>query len=124
MYKHQARITQRRLEILKLMAKGYNNKQIARKMGLSLCHTKLQKWRLYCYLGDVHTVIDAIYMGLQMGLISKDILSEPIREEIYGDDIKQTTQVFSNPERERLKLVYLQDKQTSVRYPEKLFRAV
>ena len=85
MYKHQARITQRRLEILKLMAKGYNNKQIARKMGLSLCHTKLQKCRLYCYLGDVHTVIDAIYMGLQMGLISKDILSEPIKEEIYSE---------------------------------------
>ena len=93
MYKHQAKMTQRRLEILKLMAKGYNNKQIARKMRLSLCHTKFQKWRLYCYLGDVHTVIDAVYMGLQMGLISKDILSEPIREEIYGE-FKQSAQIF------------------------------
>ena len=84
MYKHQAKITQRRIKILELIAKGYNNKQIARKMQLTLCHTKLQKWRLYCYLGNVHTVIDAVYMGLQMGLISKDILSESIREEIYG----------------------------------------
>lgn len=124
MYKHKAIMTERRHQILILIAKGYNNKQIAKKMGLTLCHTKLQKWRLYCYLGDVHSAIDAVYMGLQMGLISKEILSEPIREEIYGDDIKQTTQVFSNPERERLKLVYIQDKQTSVRYPEKIFRAV
>ena len=85
MYKHPAKITQRRLEILKLIAKGYNNKQIERKMKLTLCHTKLQKWRLYCYLGNVHTVIDAVYMGLQMGLISKDILSEAIREEIYSE---------------------------------------
>ena len=123
MYKHKARMTDRRLKILILIAKGYNNKQIAKKMDLSLSNTKLQKWRLYCYL-CVNTAIDAVFVGLQMGLLTKDILSEPIREEIYGDDIKQTTQVFSNPERERLKLVYLQDKQTSIRYPEKIFRAL
>lgn len=83
MYKHRATMTERRHEILVLIAKGYNNKQIARKLGLSLCNTKLQKWRLYCYLGEIHNVIDAVYMGLQMGLLNKNDLAEPIREEIY-----------------------------------------
>ena len=83
MYKHQARITGRRHEILILIAKGYNNKQIARKMGLSLANTKRQKWRLYCYLGDIHSAIDAVYMGLQRGLLELKDLSEAIREEIY-----------------------------------------
>ena len=124
MYKHRARMTERRRQILILIAKGYNNNQIARKMGLTLSNTKLQKWRLYCYLGEIHTAIDAVYMGLQMGLISKDILSESIREEIYGDKIKQTTQVFSNAERERYKLVFLQDRQETVRYTKKILRAL
>ncbi len=84
MYKHKATMTGRRHEILVLIAKGYNNKQIARKLGLSLCNTKLQKWRLYCYLGEIHTSIDAVYMGLQMGLLNQDDLAEPIREEIYN----------------------------------------
>ncbi len=83
MYKHKATMTGRRHEILVLIAKGYNNKQIARKLGLTLCNTKLQKWRLYCYLGEIHTAIDAVYMGLQMGLLSQDDLAEPIRDEIY-----------------------------------------
>ena len=107
MYKHKATMTERRRQILILIAKGYNNNQIARKMGLTLSNTKLQKWRLYCYLGEIHTAIDAVYMGLQMGLISKDILSEPMREEIYGDDTKQTAQIFYYPERERYKLMYV-----------------
>ena len=34
MYKHQARMTSRRREILILMAKGYSTKQIAKKMEL------------------------------------------------------------------------------------------
>lgn len=69
MYKHRATMADRRHQILILMAKGYKNKQIARKMGLSLSNTRMQKWRLYCFLGEIHTAIDAIYMGLQMGLI-------------------------------------------------------
>ncbi|MCD8024709.1 MAG: hypothetical protein LUE64_04170 [Candidatus Gastranaerophilales bacterium] len=83
MYRHKAIMTDRRHQILILIAKGYNNKQIAKKMGLTLCNTKLQKWRLYCYLGDIHTSIDAVYMGLQMGLLKDSDLAEPIREEIY-----------------------------------------
>ena len=117
-------MTDRRHQILKLIAKGYNNSQIARKMGLTLSNTKMQKWRLYCYLGEIHTAVDAVFMGIQMGHLKKEDLSEPMREEIYGDDIKQTAQIFSNPERERFKLVYIQDKQETVRYPEKIFRAV
>ena len=86
MYKHKATMTGRRHEILVLIAKGYNNKQIARKLGLTLCNTKLQKWRLYCYLGEIHTAIDAVYMGLQMGLLNKKDVAEPIREEIYDNE--------------------------------------
>ena len=85
---------------------------------------KLQKWRLYCYLGDIHTTVDAVFMGLQMGHLRKEDLSEPMKEEIYGDEITETTQVFSYPERERLKLVYIQDKQETIRHSEKIFRAV
>ena len=51
MYKHRATMTDRRHQILILISKGYNNKQIARKMGLSLANTRLQKWRMYCFLG-------------------------------------------------------------------------
>ncbi len=84
MYKHRAILTPRRSVILLLIAKGYNNRQIARKMGMTLCNTKLQKWRLYCYLGEIHTAIDAVYMGLQMGLIQESDLAEQIREDLYG----------------------------------------
>ena len=125
MYKHRATMTERRRKILFLIAKGYKNKQIARKLGMTLSNTQLQKWRLYCYLGDVHSAVDAVYMGLQMGLISKDILSEPMREEIYGDnDTKQTAQIFYYPERERYKFMYLQSEQEAVWYFKSLFRAI
>jgi len=90
MYKHRATMTDRRYKILKLIAKGYNNKQIARKMGMSLSCLKTQKWRLYCYLGEIHTAIDAVYMGLQMGLLQMSELCEPMREEIlYNENEKQ-----------------------------------
>lgn len=92
MYKHKATMTDRRHKILILIAKGYNNKQIARKMGMTLCNTKFQKWRLYCYLGEIHTSIDAVYIGLQMGLLREDDLAEQIREEIY--DCKVEEQVY------------------------------
>ena len=83
MYKHKARLTPRRREILILIAKGYNNDEIAKAMGLTLTNTKLQKWRLYCYLGDIHTAVDAVYMGLQQGLLDMKDLSEAIREKLY-----------------------------------------
>ena len=65
---HKARLTLRRLEILKLIEQNYNNEQIAKKMNLSLSNTKLQKWRLYCYLG-VHSAKDAVVIGKQKGLL-------------------------------------------------------
>lgn len=81
MYKHKARITQRRLEILKLIGKGFNNEQIATKMKMSLSHTKLQKWRLYCYL-CVHSASDAVIVGIQQGLIFKNDLCKSMKEVI------------------------------------------
>ena len=93
MYKHRATMTDRRHQILILIAKGYKNKQIARKMGLSLSNTRMQKWRLYCFLGEIHTATDAVYMGLQMGLLQKDDLCEAIRDEIY--DCESKKQMYS-----------------------------
>ena len=90
MYKHQARMTERKRQILILIAKGYNNKQIARKMELSLSNTRMQKWRLYCYLDDIHSAIDAVYMGLQRGLLELKDLSEAIREKICDVKIKKS----------------------------------
>ena len=95
MYKHKATMTGRRHAILKLIAKGYNNKQIARKLGESLCSVKIQKWRLYCYLGEIHTAIDAVYMGLQMGLLHESDLAEQIREEIYESNIEKQVYCYS-----------------------------
>ena len=83
MYRHKARLTPRRREILILIAKGYNNDEISKAMDLSIMNTKLQKWRLYCYLGDIHTAVDAVYMGLQQGLLDMKDLSEAIREKLY-----------------------------------------
>ncbi len=93
MYKHRATMTDRRHQILILIAKGYNNRQIARKMGLSLSNTRMQKWRLYCYLGEIHTALDAVFMGLQMGLLKESDLAEQIREDIY--DCKNEKQMYS-----------------------------
>lgn len=81
MHKHKARMTQRRLEILKLIAKGFNNEQIAEEMKISLSNAKLQKWRLYCYL-CVNTAIDAVYVGIQEGMISEDDLCDSMRDVI------------------------------------------
>ena len=80
----KARMTDRRKEILKLIAKGFNNEQIAKAMDLSLSNTKLQKSRLYNYLG-IHTAIDAIYVGLQEYLIYLSDLSEEMKAKIYDN---------------------------------------
>lgn len=95
MYRHKAIMTDRRRQILLLIAKGYNNRQIAKKLGLTLCNTKLQKWRLYCFLGEIHTAIDAVYMGLQMGLLDEKDLAEPIREEIYDTESEKQIYCYS-----------------------------
>ena len=68
---------------------------IARKLGESLCSVKIQKWRLYCYLGEIHTAIDAVYMGLQMGLLRESDLAEQIREEIYESDIEKQVYCYT-----------------------------
>lgn len=81
MHKHKARLTQRRLEILKLIAKGFNNEQIATKLDMSLSNTKLQKWRLYCYL-CVHSAKDAVIIGIQKGLIFENDLCKSMKEVI------------------------------------------
>ena len=86
MYKHRAKMTGRRYDILKLIAKGYKNKQIAKKLKMTISNTTYQKWRLYCYLGDVHTAIDAVYMGLQLGLLQEKDLSEAVRYEIFDNE--------------------------------------
>ena len=93
MHKHQARMTERRRQILKLIAKGYKNERIAKEMGLSLSNTKLQKWRLYCYL-CVNTAIDAVYVGLEQGLLSFKELSKSMKGKIK--DAKTNKQMYDN----------------------------
>ena len=107
MYKHKARMTPRRFKILQLMAKGYTNEKIAKELNLTKSHYNLQRWRLYCYLGEVHKPMDAVRTALQIGLLQDRNLSEKIREEIYGNSVKQTTQIFYYPEREQYKLMYV-----------------
>lgn len=64
-----ARMTERRLQILKLMAKGYKDEQIARVMNISIANLKMQKSRLYNYLG-VHTKKEALSVALEQCLIN------------------------------------------------------
>lgn len=64
----KARLTLRRLTILKLIAKGYTDKQIAKTMNLSDSNFKLQKSRLYCYLG-AHKRKDVIAAAKEIGIL-------------------------------------------------------
>ncbi|MBO6087852.1 response regulator transcription factor [bacterium] len=122
MYKHRATMTDRRYKILKLIAKGYNNKQIARKMKMSLSCLKTQKWRLYCYLGEIHTAIDAVYMGLQMGLLQMSELCEPMREEIlYNENEKQMHRTIKT---ERSNNRNIQTNTKIIPFPAKRVRAI
>ena len=120
MYKHRATMTERRRQILKLITKGYRNKQIARKMNMSLLNTQLQKWRLYCYLGDVHTAIDAVYMGLQMGLLRENDLSEAIREELYDNENEK--QMYCSTKTERSNNRHIQTNAEIIPFPAKRTR--
>ena len=122
MYKHRATMTDRRYKILKFIAKGYNNKQIARKMKMSLSCLKTQKWRLYCYLGEIHTAIDAVYMGLQMGLLQMSELCEPMREEIlYNENEKQMHRTIKT---ERSNNRNIQTNAKIIPFPAKRVRAI
>ena len=122
MYKHRATMTDRRNKILKFIAKGYNNKQIARKMKMSLSCLKTQKWRLYCYLGEIHTAIDAVYMGLQMGLLQMSELCEPMREEIlYNENEKQMHRTIKT---ERSNNRNIQTNTKIIPFPAKRVRAI
>ena len=37
-----------------------------RILGLSISNTRLQKWRLYCYLGDIHNATRALTKDKKM----------------------------------------------------------
>ena len=120
MYKHKATMTGRRYKILKLIAKGYSNKQIARKLQMSLSNTARQKWRLYCFLGDVHNVFDAVYMGLQKSLLKIEDLSEAIREEIYDREIEK--QMHSHNEARKRNHWNIQTDSKTILFPAKRAR--
>ena len=122
MYKHKATMTDRRHQILFLIAKGYNNKQIARKMKMSLSCLKTQKWRLYCYLGEIHTAIDAVYMGLQMGLLQMSELCEPMREEILYNEYEK--QMHRTIKTERSNNRNIQTNTKIIPFPAKRVRAI
>ena len=122
MYKHRATITDRRLKILFLIAKGYKNKQIAKKLKMTLSNTTYQKWRLYCFLGDVHSAIDAVYMGLQRGFLRLEDLSEAIREEIYDNENEK--QMYSSAPTRKRNNRNIQTDTKIVPFPAKRVRAI
>ncbi len=64
------------------MAKGYSDEQIADELDLRKSHYNLQRWRLYCYLGDVHKPLDAVYVALQKGLVTRSELSKSVEDAI------------------------------------------
>lgn len=79
--RQRARMTERRYKILKLIAKGFNNEQIAKEMELSLSNTKMQKWRLYVHL-NVNKKDDAILIGLVKGYLDPKEIKVKNKKEI------------------------------------------
>jgi len=82
MYKHKARMTPRRYKILQLMAQGYTDNEIAKMLDLSKTNYNLQRWRLYCYIGDVHKPIDAVMVALDSGILQNRDLSKSVISKI------------------------------------------
>ena len=58
------------------MAQGYTDDEIAKMLDLSKTNYNLQRWRLYCYIGEVHKPMDAVYVALQNGLLQDWDLSD------------------------------------------------
>jgi len=82
-YRHKAKMTGRRLEILKLMATDLSFQEIAEKIGITITYLYFQNWRLYCYLG-VNNRYDAVFVAIQQGLLTKNQLSRKVKRELYG----------------------------------------
>jgi len=68
-------ITPRELSVLKLIANGLSNKDIASKLGLSLHYVKAHITRIYTKLG-VSSRTQAISTGLKAGLLSVNDLNQ------------------------------------------------
>jgi len=66
---NKARITKRRIQILRLIAQGYSDEKISKILGLHITNVKMQKSRLYSYL-EVHSKKEALYKGQEIGLIN------------------------------------------------------
>lgn len=67
-----ATLTQRQLQVLKLMVAGYRNKQIAGSLGISELTVKMHRKNLLAGLG-VPTSADAIRIGVEAGLTGSEI---------------------------------------------------
>jgi len=64
----KARITSRRIEILKLINEGYDNMQIVHKMNISISNVKLQISRTINHFG-VRTRHEAVEAARKQGYI-------------------------------------------------------
>ena len=64
-------LTLRELQILRLVAKGANNKEIAQKMGLSVRTIKGHLLTLFARL-DARSRTEAVVIGLRTGILTID----------------------------------------------------
>ena len=62
-------ITPKQMEVLSYLAQGYQNKEIAYKMGLSVSTIKLHLAGLYLRL-NVRSLISALIVAQNLGLLS------------------------------------------------------
>ncbi len=71
----KARLTPRRIEILKLIAKGYSDEEIAEKMNMHISNVKLQLSRANNYFGTRNRH-DAVFVAMQKGYINPEDLQD------------------------------------------------
>lgn len=70
---HKLFFTPKQIEVLKLIAKGYSNRRIAKDLSLKETTLKLLTYRLMKYIEDItHKTIDRFYLII----IAQEIISE------------------------------------------------
>ena len=69
--KEEAPLTERELEVLRLMAKGWSNRQIAKQLFISEGTVKNHVTNIYAKLG-VHSRAEAVAWAWQQGLVNPD----------------------------------------------------
>lgn len=87
----QLNITPKQMEVLHYLSYGLQNKQIARKMGVTVATVKLHLLGLYQRL-DVNSRMCALLKAQQLGLIAVQPASDG-QEEKNGEDGKDASSI-------------------------------